>query len=78
MCSSSMTRCVSRSLRLGLQAEGFAVDVAHDGADGLWLARENEYDAIVLDLMLPGLNGYRVCETLRREHNWTPIVMLTA
>jgi two-component system OmpR family response regulator len=66
------------SLRVGLEAEGFAVDVAHDGTDGLWLARENQYDAIVLDLMLPGINGYKVCETLRAEKDWTPIVMLTA
>jgi two-component system OmpR family response regulator len=69
---------LARSLRLGLEAEGFAVDVAHDGTDGLWLARENAYDAIVLDLMLPGINGYKVCETLRAEQNWTPILMLTA
>lgn len=66
------------SLRAGLAAEGFAVDLAHDGTDGLWLARENRYDAIVLDLMLPGLNGYRVCATLRAEKDWTPILMLTA
>jgi two-component system, OmpR family, response regulator len=66
------------TLRAGLTAEGFTVDVAHDGLDGLWLARENTYDAIVLDLMLPGLNGYRVCATLRAERNWTPILMLTA
>jgi DNA-binding response OmpR family regulator len=66
------------SLRVGLEAEGFAVDVAHDGTDGLWLARENRYDAIVLDLMLPGINGYKVCETLRAEKDWTPILMLTA
>ena len=66
------------SLRVGLEAEGFAVDVAHDGTDGLWMARENTYDAIVLDLMLPGINGYKVCETLRAERNWTPILMLTA
>jgi len=66
------------SLRVGLEAEGFAVDLAHDGTDGLWLARENEYDAIVLDLMLPGINGYQVCATLRAEKNWTPILMLTA
>ena len=69
---------LARSLRVGLEAEGFAVDLAHDGTDGLWLARENEYDAIVLDLMLPGINGYKVCETLRAEKNWTPILMLTA
>ena len=65
-------------VKVGLEAEGFAVDVAHDGTDGLWLARENQYDAIVLDLMLPGINGYKVCETLRAERNWTPILMLTA
>ncbi|MEU6380369.1 response regulator transcription factor [Streptomyces sp. NPDC046909] len=65
-------------LRDGLEAEGFAVDVAPDGVDGLWLARENSYDAIVLDIMLPRLNGYRVCRTLRGEGDWTPILMLTA
>ena len=69
---------LARSLRVGLEAEGFAVDVAHDGTDGLWLARENTYDVIVLDLMLPGINGYKVCETLRDEQDWTPILMLTA
>ena len=69
---------LARSLRVGLAAEGFAVDVAHDGTDGLWLARENDYDAIVLDLMLPGINGYQVCATLRAEQDWTPILMLTA
>ncbi|GIE82143.1 DNA-binding response regulator [Actinoplanes philippinensis] len=66
------------SLRVGLEAEGFAVDVATDGVDGLWLARENDYDVIVLDLMLPKLNGYQVCAALRAEEDWTPIVMLTA
>jgi two-component system OmpR family response regulator len=71
-------RRLARSLRIGLEAEGFAVDVAHDGTDGLWLAREHEYDAIVLDLMLPGINGYTVCATLRAEENWTPVLMLTA
>ncbi len=69
---------LARSLRVGLEAEGFAVDVAHDGTDGLWLARENVYDAIVLDLMLPGINGYQVCAALRAEKDWTPILMLTA
>jgi len=69
---------LARSLKVGLEAEGFAVDLAGDGTDGLWLARENEYDAIVLDLMLPGINGYKVCETLRDEGDWTPILMLTA
>jgi two-component system, OmpR family, response regulator len=65
-------------LRDGLEAEGFAVDVASDGLDGLWMAREHPYAAIVLDIMLPGLNGYRVCATLRQEGIWTPILMLTA
>jgi DNA-binding response OmpR family regulator len=69
---------LARSLRVGLEAEGFAVDLAHNGTDGLWLARENEYDAIVLDLMLPEINGYKVCAALRSEKDWTPILMLTA
>ncbi|TYL55770.1 response regulator transcription factor [Nocardioides sp. BGMRC 2183] len=71
-------RRLARSLKLGLEAEGFSVDLAHDGDDGLWYARENNYDAIVLDLMLPGINGYQVCAALRTERNWTPILMLTA
>nr|AEG64695.1 response regulator [Streptomyces viridochromogenes] len=65
-------------LRDGLEAEGFAVDIALDGVDGLWLAREHSYDAIVLDVMLPKLNGYRLCRTLRADRDWTPILMLTA
>ncbi len=66
------------SLKRGLEAEGFAVDLATTGTDGLHLAREVDYDAIVLDIMLPGMNGYRVCRTLRTEGNLTPILMLTA
>src|SRR5882757_1558962 len=69
---------LAAGLRTGLEADGFAVDVAYTGTDGLWLARENPYDAIVLDIMLPGLNGYKVCEALRADANWTPILMLTA
>ena len=69
---------LAASLRNGLEAEGFAVDVAPDGGEGLWLAREHAYDVVLLDIMLPVLNGYKVCETLRSEGNWTPIVMLTA
>jgi DNA-binding response OmpR family regulator len=65
-------------LRIGLAADGFAVDVALTGTDGLWLAREQPFDAIVLDLMLPGVNGYGICRILREEHNWTPILILTA
>ena len=69
---------LAAGLRNGLEAEGFAVDVAHDGTEGLWLAREHPYDAIVLDIMLPGTNGYRVCASLRAGGVWTPILMLTA
>jgi len=69
---------LAAGLKRGLEAEGFATDVAVDGTDGLWMARENPYDAIVLDIMLPGMNGYRVCATLRSEGVWTPILMLTA
>src|SRR5919108_287419 len=69
---------LAAGVRDGLEAEGFAVDVASDGLDGLWMAREHPYDAIVLDIMLPGLNGFRLCATLRQEGNWTPILMLTA
>ena len=69
---------LAAGLRKGLEAEGFAVDVAYNGTDALWMARENPFDAIVLDVMLPGANGYQVCRTLRSESNWTPILMLTA
>jgi DNA-binding response OmpR family regulator len=65
-------------LRRGLQAEGYAVDIAGDGERGLWLASEQDYDVIVLDIMLPKMNGYRVCAELRARENWTPILMLTA
>ena len=66
------------ALKRGLEAEGFAVDVAGNGSDGLWLATEEPYDVIVLDVMLPGLNGYRVCAELRSRQIWTPVLMLTA
>jgi DNA-binding response OmpR family regulator len=62
----------------GLRAEHFDVDVAYDGKDGLWRAQEGSYSAIVLDLLLPGMNGYRICTTLREQEVWTPILMLTA
>ena len=62
----------------GLRAEGYEVEVSHDGNDGLWRAQEGQFDAILLDIMLPGMNGYRVCDTLRKEGIWTPILMLTA
>jgi two-component system, OmpR family, response regulator len=69
---------VARAVKRGLEAEGFAVDIAFDGTDGRWLATENAYDAMVLDIMLPGTNGYDLCAELRRAGNWTPILMLTA
>src|SRR4051794_30524507 len=69
---------LAEGLRRGLEADGFAVDVAADGIDGLWLGQEGPYDAIVLDLMLPGLNGYRVCAGLREAGVATPILVLTA
>ena len=69
---------MAEGLRRGLEAEGFATDVTHTGTDGLWMAREHAYDAIVLDLMLPGMSGYRVCSALRAAEIWTPVLMLTA
>ena len=69
---------LAATVAAGLKAEGFDVDVEHDGQDGLWRAREGSYSAIVLDVLLPGLNGFRVCRALRDESNWTPILMLTA
>ena len=65
-------------LKRGLGADGHAVDVAADGEEGLWLARNQPYDVIVLDIMLPKRNGFQVCADLRAESNWTPILMLTA
>ncbi|MFI8205304.1 response regulator transcription factor [Streptomyces sp. NPDC085937] len=69
---------LAHTLRAGLTAEGYGVDLAHDGRQGLWMARTGDYALIVLDLMLPGLNGYKVCAQLRREGNATPILVLTA
>jgi two-component system OmpR family response regulator len=65
-------------LRRGLQEEGYAVDVAPDGAEGLWLGTENDYDVVVLDGMLPGLDGFEVCQQLRAKGRWAPVLMLTA
>lgn len=71
-------RRLAVALQRGLQSEGFSVDVAHDGPRGLWLATEHDYDLIVLDIMLPGLNGYRVCARLRAAGVESGILMLTA
>ncbi len=62
----------------GLRHEGYAVDVAHDGEGALFQARVYEYDAIVLDIMLPGPDGFEVCRTLRQEDCWAPVLMLSA
>ncbi|MFF7447115.1 MULTISPECIES: response regulator [unclassified Streptomyces] len=66
------------SLAKGLTAEGYAVDVVHDGREGLHQATEGTYDLVILDIMLPGLNGYRVCAALRAAGHDVPILMLTA
>ncbi|MFC9647445.1 MULTISPECIES: response regulator transcription factor [unclassified Streptomyces] len=69
---------IAAAVERGLRAEGFGVDVAEDGEKGLLLARRNEYAVIVLDLMLPGRNGYDVCRTLRSSDVMTPVLVLTA
>ena len=69
---------LATALKRGLAREGFAVEVADDGETGLWLATEERFDVIVLDVMLPGLNGFDVCARLRAAQVWTPILMLTA
>jgi two-component system OmpR family response regulator len=71
-------KALVRALKRGLELEGFAVDAALDGEDGWWRAGQAAYDAIVLDVMLPGVNGYALCARLREAGNWAPILMLTA
>jgi two-component system OmpR family response regulator len=65
-------------LRRGLTEEGYSVDVVGDGSDAIWRATEYDYDAIVLDVMLPGANGFEVCRTLRAAERWAPVLLLTA
>jgi DNA-binding response OmpR family regulator len=65
-------------VRRGLVAEGFVVDVVHDGSDGLFRVQVDHYDVVVLDIMLPGLNGYEVCRRMRAAGVWTPVLVLTA
>jgi two-component system OmpR family response regulator len=65
-------------LRRGLREEGLAADVARSGDDAIWMARATEYDAIVLDVMLPGTDGFAVCSRLREAGTWSPVLMLTA
>jgi two-component system OmpR family response regulator len=69
---------LAAAISRGLRAEGFDVEVVHDGLDGYWRANERPYGAIVLDILLPGLNGYEVCRRLRSNGVETPILMLTA
>ena len=69
---------LAHALRRGLVAEGFAVDVAADGAAGLAAARDADYDAVLLDVMLPRLSGYDVVRSLRAEENWVPVMMISA
>ncbi len=66
------------SVRRALEAEGFSVDHVDNGPDGLWRATEGQFDAVVLDIMLPGMNGYEVCRKMRAAEVWTPVLMLTA
>ena len=69
---------LASALTWGLETEGYVVDAAANGEDGLWKAREMQYEVIILDVMLPGLDGYQVCGRLREQGVWTPILMLTA
>ncbi len=71
-------RKIAGSLRRGLESEGFTVETAERGDEGLWLAQESQFDLILLDILLPGRNGYQVCADLRAAGNWTPVLMLTA
>jgi two-component system OmpR family response regulator len=65
-------------LRRALAEEGYAVDVASDGLEGAWMASEYDYDAVVLDVMLPGQDGFEVCRRLREAGRWAPVLLLTA
>jgi two-component system OmpR family response regulator len=69
---------MARLVKRGLEREGYAVDVAGDGDEALWAAREHDYDAIVLDAMIPGPDGFEVCRRLRQEGRWAPVLILTA
>jgi DNA-binding response OmpR family regulator len=69
---------IASSLQQGLRQDGYVADVSGDGREGLWMATENDYDAIILDIMLPGMNGYKILDELRKASIWTPVLMLTA
>jgi two-component system OmpR family response regulator len=69
---------MAAAMRRGLQAEGIVADVATRGEDALWMAAATEFDVVVLDIMLPGINGFETCRRLRTSGMWAPIIMLTA
>jgi two-component system OmpR family response regulator len=69
---------MARLLRRGLGEEGYAVDVVGNGEDAVWMASENPYDAILLDVMLPDFDGFEVCRRIRKAGQWAPVLMLTA
>jgi len=69
---------IAAAVKRGLDAEGFSVEVSFDGDDGLWRATEHHYDLLIVDLRLPGRDGYEICQMLRQQGDWTPILVLTA
>jgi DNA-binding response OmpR family regulator len=69
---------LAQTIKRGLEAEGFAVDLGFNGVDGQWMAEEGAYDLVILDIMLPERDGYEVCAELRAAGRWVPILMLTA
>lgn len=69
---------IATTVKRGLEGEGFTVEVALDGTDGLWQATEGSFDLLIVDLMLPGTNGFKICASLREAGDWTPILVLTA
>jgi two-component system OmpR family response regulator len=69
---------IATTVKRGLEGQGFHVEIALDGTEGLWRAQEGTYDALIVDLMLPGTNGFKICAELREAGDWTPILVLTA
>ena len=69
---------IARVLKRGLEEEGYAVDIAGDGPEGLWMATANPYEAVILDVMLPGFDGFELCRKMREAGIWAPVMMLTA
>ncbi|HXS63420.1 MAG TPA: response regulator transcription factor [Streptosporangiaceae bacterium] len=69
---------MAKLIKRGLEEEGHAVDIAADGPDGLWMAEENSYAAVIVDVMLPGFDGFELCRRLRAAQVWVPVLMLTA